>query len=175
MGMMDALNPEDRTEMKISTLYEMLREAARAELIMNAVNCNVPHKFIREMITGESESCPEAIVSFETLKRVINNEMDDGKLEAAAQAMRSGGVAKKLEKEQPEIKTHPEAEHAAEKQQTAANEKSGRNPFDTGKMIALLEGGWSVAKIADEMRVSEATIYNHMKKEGITIRKDKDK
>lgn len=62
MGIIDAFNPEDRTEMKISTLYEMLREAARAELIMNAVNCNVPHRFIREMVTGESEPCPETIV-----------------------------------------------------------------------------------------------------------------
>lgn len=168
MGVMDAFNPEDRTEMKISTLYEMLREAARAELIMNAVNCNVPHGFIREMVTGEKEPRPEAIVPFEALKRVIDADIDDGNREAVAHAMRSGGVVKKLEKAQPEIKTDADA---AEKQQSAADKKSGREPFDTGKMIALLEGGWSVAKIADEMRVSEATIYNHMKKEGIKLKK----
>ena len=43
-----------------------------------------------------------------------------------------------------------------------------RKPFDTGRMKALLNGGWSVAKIADDMGCSEATIYAHMKKEGIT-------
>lgn len=41
-------------------------------------------------------------------------------------------------------------------------------PFDTGKLKALLDGGWSVAKIADEMGVSVQTIYNKMKTEGLT-------
>lgn len=46
--------------------------------------------------------------------------------------------------------------------------KRGRKPFDVGKLRALREGGWSVAKIADEMRVSEQTIRNHMKKQKIS-------
>lgn len=36
--------------------------------------------------------------------------------------------------------------------------------FDYGKLGALLDGGWNVAKIADEFGVSEQTIYNKMKK-----------
>lgn len=32
-----------------------------------------------------------------------------------------------------------------------------------GKLQALHEGGWSVAKIADEMGVSQQTIYNKLK------------
>lgn len=47
------------------------------------------------------------------------------------------------------------------------DKKRGRKPFDTGKLRALRNAGWSVAKIADEMRVAEQTIRNHMKKEGI--------
>lgn len=46
--------------------------------------------------------------------------------------------------------------------------KTEPKPFDTGKLKALLNGGWSVAKIADEMGVSVQTIYNKMKTEGIT-------
>lgn len=46
--------------------------------------------------------------------------------------------------------------------------KSEPKPFDTGKLKALLNGGWSVAKIADEMGVSVQTIYNKMKPEGLT-------
>lgn len=46
--------------------------------------------------------------------------------------------------------------------------KSEPKPFDTGKLKALLNGGWSVAKIADEMGVSVQTIYNKMKTEGLT-------
>ena len=48
-----------------------------------------------------------------------------------------------------------------------AEKKSKRKPFDTGKLRALRNAGWSVAKIADEMGVTEQTIRNHMKKEGI--------
>ncbi len=32
-----------------------------------------------------------------------------------------------------------------------------------GKLRALHEGGWSVAQIADEMGVSQQTIYNKLK------------
>ena len=49
-----------------------------------------------------------------------------------------------------------------------------RKPFDTGKMKALLDGGWPVAKIADEMGCSVVTIYDHMKKEGLAIGKVKE-
>lgn len=34
---------------------------------------------------------------------------------------------------------------------------------DMGKVRALREGGWSMEKIADEMGVSAATIYNRLK------------
>ena len=49
----------------------------------------------------------------------------------------------------------------------AAPKKPKTKQFDTGKLRALRNGSWSVAKIADEMGVSEQTIRNHMKKEGI--------
>lgn len=35
---------------------------------------------------------------------------------------------------------------------------------DVGKMIALYNAGWPVAKIADELRVSEPTIRTYLKK-----------
>lgn len=44
--------------------------------------------------------------------------------------------------------------------------KKGRPPFDRGKMKALLEGGWSVPKIADEMGVSTQTVKKYMREEG---------
>lgn len=46
-----------------------------------------------------------------------------------------------------------------------------RKPFDSGRMTALLNGGWSVAKIADDMGCSVGTIYDHMKKEGLAVGK----
>ena len=55
MGMLDAFTPEDRVQVKFSDFYELMRESAKAEIMMNAINCDVPHRFIREMMTGESE------------------------------------------------------------------------------------------------------------------------
>ena len=51
----DAIGPEDRVSVKYSDFYTLVREAAKAELVMNAVNCDVPHRYIREMATGEGE------------------------------------------------------------------------------------------------------------------------
>ena len=45
--------------------------------------------------------------------------------------------------------------------------RGGRPPFDTGKMKALLKAGWSIAKIADEMQVTEQTIRKHCREEGL--------
>ena len=36
--------------------------------------------------------------------------------------------------------------------------------IDTGKIKALKDAGWTVAKIADEMGVSDQTIYNYLNK-----------
>lgn len=55
MGLMDALNGEDRVTVKFSDFYTLVRESAKAELVMNAVNCDVPHRYIREMATGKGE------------------------------------------------------------------------------------------------------------------------
>lgn len=46
-----------------------------------------------------------------------------------------------------------------------------RPPFDTGKMKALYDRGWSAAMVADEMGVSVATIYSMAKKEGLKFGK----
>lgn len=56
MGLADAFGKEDRVDVKFTTFYAMMKECTKAELIMNAVNCDVPHKYIREMATGENET-----------------------------------------------------------------------------------------------------------------------
>ena len=43
--------------------------------------------------------------------------------------------------------------------------KNAKKPnLDVGKMIACAKAGWSVAKIADELRCSEQTVRNRLKK-----------
>jgi hypothetical protein len=62
MGLMDAFSKEDRVQVTFSEFYTLMKETAKAELIMNAVNCDVPHVFIREMATGKSEAVPLKIM-----------------------------------------------------------------------------------------------------------------
>lgn len=56
MGFVDAISAEDRVEVKFSDFYNLVKAATKAELMMNAVSCNVPHRFIRETMTGNSEA-----------------------------------------------------------------------------------------------------------------------
>ena len=43
-----------------------------------------------------------------------------------------------------------------------ARPQKGKLDVDIGKMKALREAGWSYAKIADEMRISEGSVYNYL-------------
>ena len=75
MGVMDAFEREDRAQVKMTTLYTMMKEAARGELVMNAVNCDVPHRFIREMATGEKEDPPEIVIPVRNLADFTRDAM----------------------------------------------------------------------------------------------------
>lgn len=56
MGLADAFGKEERVSVGFSDFYRLMREASKAELIMNAVNCDVPYRHIREMTTGKKEA-----------------------------------------------------------------------------------------------------------------------
>lgn len=59
MGIMDAFKSEDRTEITYSNFYNLIKQATQYEIVMNAVNCNVPHGYIRETMTGKKEEHKE--------------------------------------------------------------------------------------------------------------------
>ena len=60
MGLADAFGKEERVQMTFSDFYKLMREAAKAELLMNAVRCQVPNEYIYKMAEG-----PEALLSEE--------------------------------------------------------------------------------------------------------------
>lgn len=55
MGLVDAFAKEDRVEVTFSTFYEMMKGCAEREFLAKGIKCNVPHRYMREMVTGESE------------------------------------------------------------------------------------------------------------------------
>ena len=44
---------EDRVTVTVSQLYKTLHEAAKTELLMNAVRCDVPNRYIAAMADGK--------------------------------------------------------------------------------------------------------------------------
>ena len=50
------------------------------------------------------------------------------------------------------------------KRQQASKEKPKRQPVDYGKVWALRNAGWTAKQIAEEMKISEATVWNVCKK-----------
>ena len=57
----------------------------------------------------------------------------------------------------------PEPEKAQSDPPPAKNPKN-KLKVDTGKMIALRKAGWSMKKIAEELKISEGSVYNYLKK-----------
>lgn len=53
MSIVDAISREDRVEVKFSDFYALMKEAAKAELMMNGVKTGVHHFDMYAMITGE--------------------------------------------------------------------------------------------------------------------------
>lgn len=60
MGLADAFNAEDRVNVKFSDFYKLVQQAGKYENVMNGVKCNVPHRYIREMVSGVSEEPQQA-------------------------------------------------------------------------------------------------------------------
>lgn len=86
--------------------------------------------------------------------------MDD--LSPRNEALRYGIIAV-LDKIQG-VEPKPEPEKKEAKRGRPAGSTTKREPFNTGKAKACRDAGWSIAKIADEMRVSEQTVRNHLAK-----------
>ena len=53
MGMADMFSKEDRVTVTFTDFYRLMKEAAKCELLMNAVNCDHHQMYIRAMATGD--------------------------------------------------------------------------------------------------------------------------
>lgn len=53
MGILDAISKEDRVEVTYSDFYSLMKEATKAELLMNGVKQQVSHEDMYAMMTGE--------------------------------------------------------------------------------------------------------------------------
>lgn len=135
MSLVDAFTKEDRTEVKFSQFFALVKQAAQYETVMNAVNCDVPHRFIRETMSGKKEEVPEipekkeAVLGFlkvdfdaEEFRQILQeatakNEAKFGPAEDEAEQEQEA-----TEKEPPEITAESILAAAEETTRTAAEE-----------------------------------------------------
>lgn len=67
-----------------------------------------------------------------------------------------------------------EAEEAAPEEKTEEKKVEKKKlDFDLGKAISLRRGGWTLSKIADEMKCSPQTVANYLERAGV-IKKKKE-
>lgn len=139
MSLVDAFAKEDRTEVKFSQFFALVKQAAQYETVMNAVNCDVPHRFIRETMTGKKEEVPEipekkeAVLGFlkvdfdaEEFRQILQeatakNEAKFGQTEDEAEQEQEAP-----EKEPPEVTAESILTAAEETTRTAAEETTCR-------------------------------------------------
>ena len=77
MGIMDAFNVEDRITVTVSKFGEMMKAAAKADLLMNAVTCEVPYQYIRETMSGIKEENKIIPVPVDVLPDVLMDVLDE--------------------------------------------------------------------------------------------------
>lgn len=55
MSLIDAFSKEDRVPVTFTDFFNLVKQAAKYENVMSGVKCDVPHRYIRECMTGEKE------------------------------------------------------------------------------------------------------------------------
>ncbi len=55
MALADLFTPETKTELNFKQLHGLTAEAVKYDLLMNGIKCDVPHTFLREVMTGKKE------------------------------------------------------------------------------------------------------------------------
>ena len=127
MSLVDAFTKEDRTEVKFSQFFALVKQAAQYETLMNAVNCDVPHRFIRETMTGKKEEVPEIPEKKEAVLGAVKVDFDAEEFrkilqEATAEIEAKFGPAED-EAEQEQEATEQEQEAAEQEQEAAEQEQ----------------------------------------------------
>ena len=138
MSLVDVFGKEDRTEVKFSEFFALVKQAAQYETqyetLMNAVNCDVPHRFIRETMTGKKETAPKepgtvVTVTFDTeefekgLQGVIEQiEAKFGQAKGEAEQEQEATEQEQEAAEQEQEATEQEQEAAEQEQENAEKE-----------------------------------------------------
>ena len=171
MGIMDAFNAEDRTQIKVSSLYAMLKEGAKAEYLLNAVKSEVPYQYIVQMATGKSGELQDYKDTQLTPDNIKELQSNYDKLCADVQKYKeeNKGLLQSLEQAQNASTVDSASdvdEQATPETADSINDTEGgdahqeKKKIDIGKIMALKNAGWKVKDIADEMHMDPQAVSN---------------
>lgn len=105
MGLLSGFTSDGTVEMKYKEFYGLMKEAAKAELMMNAIKCNVPHEYIWETMTGKAFDEAGVTVAADSLRRLIDTaekECLDTIILEKDRCLKEADKEKKETEEQPE-------------------------------------------------------------------------
>ena len=108
MSLIDAFSKEDRVPVTFSDFFNLAKQAAKYENVMNGVNCNVPHTYIREMTTGKAEEHTKEITA-----QIIATVPTADEIAEAFEKMADAAVTRYMEKQE----NKPEEEKPEEEPQ----------------------------------------------------------
>lgn len=72
MGLADAFGAEDRMQVKFSDFYDLVKGCTQRDQLLNAVKCEVPYRYIREMMTGNSEAAKVQSIETDTQDKQVS-------------------------------------------------------------------------------------------------------
>lgn len=112
------------------------------------------------MKTVNFEEAISRMTAGEQVTLYIPQNMGSMTMEAIVKQMNNGAIFA--------IANDAEEVSAQDEQPKEEKPKKKRTPVDTGKLFALYQAGWSAPKIADELGISDQTVYNYLRKRGVS-------
>lgn len=114
MSLIDVFSKEDRVPVTFSDFFNLVKQAAKYENVMNGVNCNVPHAYIREMTTGKAEEHTKEITA-----QIIATVPTADEIAETFEKMADVAVTRYMEKQE----SKPEAEEPEKEPEPGKQEK----------------------------------------------------
>lgn len=134
------------------TMDEALKLAAKGKEIMTLVPVDKESSW-NEMVPDTLQNMLSGVMFFRR-EPVLENPMIDSE----------GNSTPPPRTDEVAAEPSGSTEESKSSSMAAGGKVKKKKPVDTGKVMALRKAGWSMKKIGDELGISEASVFNYLKK-----------
>lgn len=124
MSLVDAFSKEDRVPVTFTDFFNLVKQAAKYENVMNGVKCDVPHKYIRELTTGEKEQENQKKTGIEVAVHFDEAELEEIAERIKRQVAEEFGIPIELLKEEKKEKTEADLDPDRDQDQEPEEKRS---------------------------------------------------